>query len=82
MQAIAVTLARKLIRAIFRAYRKGRINRDGKIDRSEVAAVARELIDLILDELDEVQGRNRATSDLLSDMRYRISQIQERMGRG
>jgi hypothetical protein len=75
LKAIVKT-TKSLIRAIFRAYRKG------KIDRGEIAVVARDLVDLILDELDEMQPRNSSASELLSDMRYRIGQIQERMGRG
>ena len=82
MKALVLKATKSLIKAVFRAYRKGKIRTDGDIERAEIAAVGRELLDLVIDELDNLNpSRHGAASELLSDMRYRAGQLQERMAR-
>jgi hypothetical protein len=80
LKTFAISLVAKLIKAVFQAYRLGKLNRDGQIEKSEIATVARCFIDLILDELEEVQdSRHGVVSQMLSDMRFRIGQVESNM---
>jgi hypothetical protein len=80
LKTFAISFVAKLIKAVFQAYRLGKLNRDGQIEKSEIATVARCFIDLILDELEEVQdSRHGVVSQMLSDMRFRIGQVESNM---
>lgn len=76
MKAIAIKSGKWMIRVLIRGMRKG------KIERTEVVAVAREFLDLIVDELDELtDSRHSTESEIINDIRYRVGQLASRLGR-
>ena len=78
IKALGTKAIKAMIRALLRSLRKGAIKRDGKIDRDEVMAVAREFLDLIVDEVEPVTERRSEDQDIITDIRGKIGRLTRR----
>ena len=78
---LAFKTAKKMIRATLRSVRKNNIKRDGKVSSAEVIAVAREFLDLVMDEVEPDVPRRGPAREIVNDLRFRFGQLQERVNR-
>ena len=78
MSALITKAIKMAVKGYVRARRKGSINRDGSVTKGEVVAFGREIVDLLMDEIESfLPSRHGVESEMLSNIRYHISQLEE-----